>query len=69
MQKAANLFNVPIALTAKTPEALQELMLKTNFEGAHEYLYFDFQFVKGNWYCWYFKNLKQGILPHGIQTD
>lgn len=43
----------PFFLRAKTPEDLRKLMLLNNRRHSRKFHYFDFQFVKGSWYCWF----------------
>jgi len=43
----------PIYIKAKTPEKLRELMIKLNLKYGKNFRYFDFQYVKGNWGCWF----------------
>ncbi len=56
---AANIFNIPNFLKAKTEAKLMKLMLKTNVEDGAENKYFDIQYVKGYWFAWYYTSVKK----------
>jgi hypothetical protein len=43
----------PSHLVADSPEDLRILMIATNMKHGKKFHYFDFQFVRGKWYCWY----------------
>lgn len=45
---------IPNFVRASTPEQLKKEMLKINHKLGYQNKYFDFQFVNGNWYCWYY---------------
>lgn len=43
----------PAHLVANNPEELRLLMIANNFKHGRRFHYFDFQSVKGKWYCWF----------------
>lgn len=47
------MINVPAHLSAKTPEELRRIMQANNARHGRQFHYFDFQFVRGRWYCWF----------------
>ncbi len=55
----ANLFLIPSFLKAKTPDKLKELMLENNISKGAEFNYFDIQFVKNNWYAWFYEDISK----------
>ena len=61
-----NQLDIPIFLKAKTPELLVKAMASNNVNNHMEYFYFDIQFVKGSWYVWFKKNLRNEITERDI---
>lgn len=43
----------PAHLVASSPEELRLLMIANNMKHGKKFHYFDFQFAKGKWYCWF----------------
>lgn len=55
---------VPVSITAKTEKELTLKMLKNNTIFSCQFIYFDIQFVKGQWVAWYFND----ILAEGLKN-
>ena len=51
----ANKRELPNFIKAKSPKRLRFLMLQNNLRLRSTIQYFDIQFVKGEWYAWYFE--------------
>lgn len=45
---------IPSFVRASTPELLKREMLRINHKLGYQNRFFDFQFVNGAWYCWYY---------------
>lgn len=43
----------PSSLEAKTKKRLRELMIRNNQKYGRNFRYFDFQYAKGKWHCWF----------------
>lgn len=51
------MFQVPVHLTARTPEDLTIAMLRNNIKDGIRYSYFDIQKNGKDWFCWYLKDI------------
>lgn len=49
---------LPFFIKARSPQGLRRLMIQTNTKQGYTFHYFDIQHVNGNWYAWYYKDLK-----------
>ena len=49
-----NSLNFPSFIKAKTADALSGAMMKNNLVHRKEFTYYDIQFVKGEWYAWFY---------------
>lgn len=52
---------VPMWLEGSSPEELRALMLANNAAHGKQFHYFDFQVVRGKWYCWFELSLSDQI--------
>ena len=43
----------PASLEAKTKKELRELMIALNRKFGRNFRFFDFQYAKGKWHCWF----------------
>ncbi len=43
----------PSSIEAKTKAELRELMIRLNQKYGKNFRYFDFQYAKGKWHCWF----------------
>lgn len=65
----AQLTNVNIFLTAKTPEKLVELQVLNNAVNGMHFNYQTPLFVNGKWFCWFFADLEEWQSPDNIKGD
>lgn len=59
--KVANPSEVLVFLKAKTAEELVKLQLENNHNDGRQYIYSNPQFVKGDWYVWFYKDFSDAI--------
>lgn len=48
---------IPAFVTARSPLGLRRAMLINNAKAGAFHRYFDIQFVQGQWYAWFFKEV------------
>ena len=51
---SGNSLRIPNYLTAQTVMGLRRFMLLNNIRNGKSYNYFDFQFVNGKWFVWFY---------------
>lgn len=53
MSGVGNSLSIPSYIVASSPQGLRRLCLLNNLKFGRQFVYKDFQFVNGKWYCWY----------------
>lgn len=57
--KAPSLTDIPVFITAKSPQGLRRKMFETNLKLKAFVNYQHIQFADGQWYAWFFADDKQ----------
>lgn len=58
MSLEARLDKIPNFLKAQTPHGLRRLMLRNNLSKNVQFVYHSVQFVNGEWFAWYYEEMK-----------
>lgn len=62
MSGAANIFRVPVSITARKRNELTMLMVNINIKAKVEHRWFDISFDGKSWVAWYYQDVEEDLL-------